>query len=381
MILHGRNQLPVHGTNPDHDLAAARAELDRVVEQIDEHLPKACLVAPGARQPVRDVDAQRHALPLREEAQPFGRGRCQPAEIEVVDEREARAALDPREIHDLADHLDEVAGLDLDLGDPVAHLRRDRLAGRVGVAAEGLGQQADSRQRRPQLVRQVVDELGPDLLKPAELADVREHEPHAARRRTPGADEQRRAVGAAQADLAGRVALVEGRPGERLDLRIEEHLQEVEAQQHPWRPIDERMRRGVRVDDFQPGSRSTTATSTRSARNWRSLRLIGQVAFEPGVVRPELLDAVDRVALGPDPRQRSHPPQGDVRPAMRDECDDEPDRQRDRDDGPGIHGPSIAYGAGPCAAQRRRCTEGCRRRSSVSSDRHGRVSRSHSAAG
>ena len=74
------------------------------------------------------------------------------------------------------------------------------------------------------------------------------------------------------------------------------------------------------------------------------MRLIRQVAFEPGVVGPELLDAVDRVALGPDPRQGSDPPQGDVRPAMREERDDEPDRQRDRDDGPGIHGPSIAYG-------------------------------------
>ena len=254
------------GRTADHDLAAARAELDRVVEQVDEHLPKACLVAPSAWQPLRDVDAQRHALPLGKEAQPFGRGRCQPSEIEIVDEREACAALDPREIHDLADHLDEVAGLDLDLGDPVAHLRGDRLAGRVCVAAEGLGQQPDRRQRRPQLVRQVVDELGPDLLKPAELADVREHEPYAARGRTPGADEQRRTVGAAQADLAGGVALLECRPGERLDLRIEEHLQEVQAQQRPWRPIDERVRRTVRVRRPPAGGRGRRPPCPRDRR-------------------------------------------------------------------------------------------------------------------
>ena len=354
------------------------------MEEIDEHLPKACLVAPRVRQPGRDVDSQRHALPLGEEAQPFGRGRRQPTEIEIVDEREARAALDAREIHDLADHLDQVAGLDLDLGDPVAHLRGDRLPGRVRVAAEGLGQQPDGRQRRSQLVRQVVDELGPDLLKSAQLADVREHEPHAARCRAPGADEQRRAVGAAQADLAGRVALVEGRPGERLDLRIEEHLEEVQPQQRPGRPIDERMRRSVRVHDLQPRVEVDDRHVHEIGEELAVLRLVREVALEPRVVRAELLDAEDRVALGPDPRQRSHPPQGGVRPVMREERDDEPDRQRDRDDGPGIHGPSIAYAPGGRASsvrQRRRCTEGCRRRSSVSSDRHGRVSRSHSAAG
>ncbi len=68
MIVHGRNQLAVRGTNPDHDIAAARAELDRVVEEVDEHLPEACLVTPGMREPWRDIDPQRHALALREEA-------------------------------------------------------------------------------------------------------------------------------------------------------------------------------------------------------------------------------------------------------------------------------------------------------------------------
>ena len=125
---------------------------------------------------------------------------------------------------------------------------------------------------------------------------------------------------------------------------IEEHLQEFEPQQHAWRPIDERMRRGVREDDFQLRVEIDNSDVHEIGEELAILRLIRQVAFEPGVVRLELLDAVDRVAFGPDPRQCSDAPKGDVRAAMRDECDDEADRQRDRDDGPGIHGPSIAYG-------------------------------------
>ena len=84
MILHGCNQLPACGMDRDHDLAAARAELHCVVEEVDEHLPKACLVAL-----VRGVFAERrrarHALPFGEEPQPLGRGRREPTEIEIVD--------------------------------------------------------------------------------------------------------------------------------------------------------------------------------------------------------------------------------------------------------------------------------------------------------
>ena len=117
------------------------------------------------------------------------------------------AALDPRQVEQLADHLDEVAGLDLDLVDPVAHPRRDGVAGRLGLAGQRLGQQAHRRQRRPQLVRQVVDELGPDLLEPAQLGDVLEDEPQAARRRR--AAPRTTSVGPsapADRDLAGRRA-------------------------------------------------------------------------------------------------------------------------------------------------------------------------------
>ena len=90
-------------------------------------------------------------------------------------------------------------GLDLDLVDPVAHPGRDGVARRLGLAGQRLGQQADRRQRRAQLVRQVVDELGPDLLEPAQLGDVLEDEPQAARRGAPGADDEPRPVGAGRA--------------------------------------------------------------------------------------------------------------------------------------------------------------------------------------
>ena len=65
---------------------------------------------------------------------------------------------------------------------------------RVGVAGERLGQEADRRDRRSQLVRQVVDELGPDPLQPAELGDVLEDEPDAEDRRAAGADHEGRPV-------------------------------------------------------------------------------------------------------------------------------------------------------------------------------------------
>jgi hypothetical protein len=87
-----------------------------------------------------------------------------------------------------------VAGLDLDLRDPFAHLGRDAVPGRLGVAGERLGQQADRRERRPELVREVVDELGPDLLQPSELRDVLEDDPDTASRRRPGPDHDDRAV-------------------------------------------------------------------------------------------------------------------------------------------------------------------------------------------
>ena len=67
---------------------------------------------------------------------------------------------------------DEVAGLHLDLGDPL--LIRAGTSARLGVTGERLGEEAHRRERRPQLVAEVVDELGPDLLQAPQLRDVLE---------------------------------------------------------------------------------------------------------------------------------------------------------------------------------------------------------------
>ena len=86
------------------------------------------------------------------------------------------------------------------------------VARRLGVAGQRLGEQADRRERRPQLVRQVVDELGPDLLEAAQLRHVLEDDPDAADRRAPGADDEDRPVRAAQPELARRRARRPGQP-------------------------------------------------------------------------------------------------------------------------------------------------------------------------
>ena len=118
------------------------------------------------------LDHERHAVPLREQAEALGGRRGEPAEVDVVLEAELRAALDPGEVQHLVDHLGEVPGLLLDAGDAVAHPRGH--VGGLGLAGERLREERDGGQRRPELVAQVVDELGPDLLEAAELGDVLE---------------------------------------------------------------------------------------------------------------------------------------------------------------------------------------------------------------
>ena len=78
------------------------------------------------RQAVRDVDDEPQSLALREEPEALDGLADDAPDVDVVEQDERAAALDPGEVEQLVDHLDEVAGLDLDLGDPIAHLRRDR---------------------------------------------------------------------------------------------------------------------------------------------------------------------------------------------------------------------------------------------------------------
>ena len=196
----------------DHDLAALRAELHGVVDEVDEHLAEAVLVAPDERDARRHLDGDRDALALREQPQALRRGLREPAEVDVLVHAELRAALDPGEVEELVDHLDEVARLHLHLRDPLLHPLRD--VGALGVACEGLGEQAHRRQRRPQLVAQVVDELRPDLLESAELGHVLEDDVDRAAGVAPRPHEDCPRLAVAGAELGrGRAAV--GETGEQ----------------------------------------------------------------------------------------------------------------------------------------------------------------------
>ncbi len=96
----------------------------------------------GGHARVGDIDAELDALALGEQAQPVGRGGRQAAQVDLIEEEHRPARLDPGEVEQLADHLDEVAGLDLDPADPIAHPRRNLLTGRLRFADQGLGQEA-----------------------------------------------------------------------------------------------------------------------------------------------------------------------------------------------------------------------------------------------
>ena len=242
------DDLAAGGPHRDPHLAAVGAELDRVVDEVDEDLAEARLVGADRREPGRDVDHQRDRVALGEQPQPLDGALREPAEIDVVRQRQLAAALDPGEVEELADHLDEVPGLDLDLRDPLAHPRRH--VARGGLARQRLGEQAHRRQRRPELVAQVVDELGPDLLEAAQLRGVLED------------DEDGRWIGAMRAhheDPRLAVAdpeLAAGRAADRdavdqlLRLRVEERLHDRAADEVPGLRAQQRV--GALVGALDP---------------------------------------------------------------------------------------------------------------------------------
>ena len=82
----------------------------------------------------RSVTPWRSANGRRRSADSVG----DPPEVDVVEVELAAAALDPGQVEQLGDHLGNVAGFDLELADPLAHLRRHRrpaASARLGVAA------------------------------------------------------------------------------------------------------------------------------------------------------------------------------------------------------------------------------------------------------
>jgi hypothetical protein len=95
-------------------------------------------------------------------------------------------------------------------------------------------------------VREVVDELGPDLLKAPELGHVLEDDPHATHRRAPGPNDEDRAVCPTRAELArcgpGRAR----RRDQLLDPAIDERLERRAAAKRAGGPPEHDPRRRVR---------------------------------------------------------------------------------------------------------------------------------------
>ncbi len=248
VVAHGDGDDVALLPDADHDLAALGAELHGVVDEVDEHLAEAVLVAADERDARRDLDGDRDALALREQPQPLRRGLRETAEVDVLVHAQLRAALDPGEVEQLVDHLDEMARLHLHLRDPLLHPLRD--VGALGVACEGLGEQAHRRERRPQLVAQVVDELRPDLLQPAELGDVLEDDVDRAAGVAPRPHEDRPRLAVAGADL-GRGGAAVGETGEHpLHARVEERLHDRAPDEPAGRDLEEGRGTGVRRDDL-----------------------------------------------------------------------------------------------------------------------------------
>ena len=67
------------------DLAAVRAELHRVVDEVDDDLAEPGRIATDGRQVAADVDLQRDALALGEQPQPLGDVGGERAEVDAVD--------------------------------------------------------------------------------------------------------------------------------------------------------------------------------------------------------------------------------------------------------------------------------------------------------
>ena len=186
------------------DLPAVRAELDGVVDEVDDHLAEAGLVAANGRNARLGLGHERHSTPLREQAEAFGGGDREAREVHVIPETQLGAALHPGEVQHLVDHLGDVARLHLDQGDALAHPGRD--VGDLGLPGEGLGEQGDGRQRRAQLVPQVVDELRADLLETAQLGDVVQDQDEVGRGQSMRAHHERARLRGPGAVLHGRGA-------------------------------------------------------------------------------------------------------------------------------------------------------------------------------
>ena len=164
----------------------------------------------------------------------------------------------------------------------------------LGLALEGLGQQADGRQGRPELVRQVVDELGPDALQTSQLGDVVQHEPHVPTRQPAGADGEDRAIGTRRADLARRRPGLDGVPGQALDGRVEEGLHDRPADEPPGWCASIAWAAAVGVTDVQ----AAVDPDDPGVDGLAQRRVVGRsIAEDPlslGILIPQAMDRRER---------------------------------------------------------------------------------------
>ena len=231
------------------DVAAVGAELHRVVEEVDEDLAEPVLVAADRRQ--RLVDRRSRGR------RPGGRRRAAAARSTRSRPRRGRAARATPSAPPLSIRDRSSSSLTIWTRWPVSTSIlsiRSRIRGGIASPAasasrvERLGQQADRRERRPQLVRQVVDELGPDLLEPAQLGDVLEDEPdvpagRAGARGPRAAGRRRRRRPPRRSPTRSSSAAT----GDRLDLGVEERLDQRPADERAGRTAEERVGGRVRA--------------------------------------------------------------------------------------------------------------------------------------
>jgi hypothetical protein len=95
VVADGQHDLVALELPGDRDLAAGRRELHCVVEQVDQELREALLVAADPRQAGREVQAKRHALAAGEQPEPIRRRARDGDQLDVGQVQGRRALLDP----------------------------------------------------------------------------------------------------------------------------------------------------------------------------------------------------------------------------------------------------------------------------------------------
>ena len=172
---HGDLDHPVDRRRPDLDPPALRRELDRIGQQVQDHLPDLPLVGADLLQPLIDGQAQCDATPpgpLAHQGQGVVERRGQ---VEVRQFQLHPARLDLGQVEDVVDQGQEVLSRGVDVLQ-ILVLLLVQLA--EHPLAQDLREADDGVQRRPQLVGHVGQELGlvlaGDFELPALVLDLEE---------------------------------------------------------------------------------------------------------------------------------------------------------------------------------------------------------------